>query len=125
MRKIAQTFWGTKRIRDSSNGGWEFTLKTKSSVATVVDLGLRVAGTAAMYGIGMLGGEILDQIPVLNEAAYNVVNYLSGIDVTGNLDGLVGLAGAVSGFIGSGIKLDDNSMELKSLSLKPLTLNYK
>ena len=120
MRTIADTRWGKKRVSDKEG----LTITTRSLGTNVLDLGLKVTGGAMMYGLGMLGGEIIEQIPYINEAAYGAVKSLSDIDVRGNLGGLVGMITGLAGFVKSGVKLDEETMTPKDINLVPLYLNF-
>lgn len=106
MRTIADTDWGKKRVSD--NGISKVTTYTLRK--TAADIGLGVVGGAAMYGLGLLAGDLLDQVPDVKDILPTIVNHLSGIDVRGNLDGLVGLIGAFYGFATTGLKLNDDTM---------------
>ena len=53
----------------------------------------RPIGFSVTYGLGALVGEGMDHIPYISEFIPQAVNFVSGIDVKGNLDGLVGLLG--------------------------------
>lgn len=90
-----------------------------------LDLGLKVAGAAAMYGIGRLVGEGMDHIPYLNEWIPQAVNYVSAIDIQGNIDGLVGLLGGLYGLSKSGVHLNDKTLEAKEIALTPIHLKLK
>lgn len=99
---------------------------TRSTLPKIaLDAGLKLAGAAVMYGLGTLIGEGMDHIVYLKEWIPQVVNYVSGIDVYGNIDGLMGLLGAIHGLIKSGIHLDDETLEAKKLVLTPIELKLR
>ena len=88
-----ETTWAKRTQHDN---GVTVTRTTLPKAA--LDLGLKVAGAAAMYGIGRLVGEGMDHIPYLNEWIPQAVTYVSAIDIRGNIDGLVGLLGGINLF---------------------------
>ena len=76
---------------------------TKSNLNKIgLDVGLKVVGGIACYGIGWGLGEIMDQIPYLNTWIPQAIDSISGIQVAGNLDGLVGLICGLTGIVSSG-----------------------
>ncbi len=102
------------------------TLTRPNAKKVALDLGLKVAGTAACYGIGMLVGELMDNIPYINQWIPQAVDYVSGIDVAGNLDGLVGLLGGLYGLSNSGTEtFEDNPNKLQKVELSPIKLTLK
>lgn len=120
MSYKTETTWAK---RTEHNNGITVTRSTLPK--TALDLGLKVAGAAAMYGIGRLVGEGVDHIPYLNEWIPQVVDYVSAIDIQGNIDGLVGLMGGIYGLSKSGVHLDDKTLEAKEIALTPIHLNCK
>jgi hypothetical protein len=90
-----------------------------------VDLGLKVAGAAAFYGLGLLVGELMNHFSYIKEAVPHAINYVSGINVVGNLDGLVGLLGGVYGFVKSGTETAIDPHYLRSITFGPVKVNLK
>ena len=50
-----------------------------------------------MAGLGRLIGEGIDHIPYLNTGIARTVGFVSGIDVSGHIDGLMSLIGGLYG----------------------------
>lgn len=112
-----------KMITHYDNG---ITVKIPNTKKIALDLGLKVAGAAVMYGLGRVIGEAMDYTPYLNEWIPQAVNCVSGIDIKGNLGGLVGLIGAVSGLNRSGTEtFEDDPNKLEKIKVRPFefTLN--
>ena len=62
MSYKTETTWARRTEYD--NG---VTLTRITLPKTALDLGLKVAGAAVMYGLGNLVGEVMDHIPYLNK----------------------------------------------------------
>jgi len=75
-----------------------------------------------MYGIGRLVGEGIDHVPYLKELIPQAVNYVSGIDIKGNIDGLAGILGGIYGLSKSGITLDKKTLKATKAYAAPITL---
>ncbi|MBI4147323.1 hypothetical protein HY494_01580 [Candidatus Woesearchaeota archaeon] len=106
------------------NNGIKFTRPTAQKIA--LDLGLKAAGAIVMYGLGKLVGEGMDYVPYLNEWIPRAIDYVSGIDVKGNLDGLVVLMGAVDGLNRSGTEtFEDDYNRLETIELSPIKFTVK
>jgi len=121
MVERTRTLW--KNITQYDNG---ISLTTPTFTKITLDLGLKVAGTAVCYGIGTLVGEIADQIPYLNQWIPQAVNHVSGINVEGNLHGLVALLGGLYGFANSGTKVsEDNPSKLEKIELSPASIKLR
>ncbi|PIN73767.1 hypothetical protein COV20_06120 [Candidatus Woesearchaeota archaeon CG10_big_fil_rev_8_21_14_0_10_45_16] len=118
MKQVQETDWARRTKYD--NG-----VTVTRQKHPILNLALTAGGALAMYGIGRLVGEGVDHIPYLNEWIPAAVNYVSGIDVSGNIDGLMGLLGGLYGVRESGIKLDDETLELEKLALTPIHFNKK
>lgn len=73
-------------------GGYDIKINKKA-----LNLGLIAAATILAYSCGRIAGELIDQIPYINEWIPHAVNYISGIDVKSNLDGVGGLVGIAYG----------------------------
>jgi len=115
--------WEVKTQRNV--GGIKLTTRRPTLKKAVCDLALKGAGAAAMFGIGALIGEVADHIPYINTLIPQVIDYVSGIDVAGNLDGLVGILGGVYGLSRSGVKVDEDTLRAKEAVLTPLHLNLR
>ncbi len=118
MKKTTKTKTKWETITEYDNG---WIIKRPTAKKRALDLSLKVAGATVFYGLGMLAGEVMDNIPYINQWIPQAVDYVSGIDVAGNLDGLVGLLGAVYGSRTSGTEiLEDKPNQLQKVSLTPL-----
>ena len=88
----------------------------KKTIKTIdkysLDFGSRACGFGIMYGLGGLVGERMDHIPYINELIPQAVNYVFGIDVKGNLDGLVRLVGEIYGVLKSGVRTYGEPIEV-------------
>jgi len=62
----------------------------------------------------------MDHIPVIKEWIPQFLDYASGIDVQGNLDGLFGIFGGIYGAAKSGVHLDDLTLQAKKIALYPI-----
>ena len=83
---------------------YKLKLATKN---TALSLGLKLMGGTICYYAGMGVGEIMDQLPYVREIIPQTVDYLSNIDIAGNIDGLVALIGAATGIKTSGTELSE------------------
>ena len=115
--------WLVKTERDFY--GITLTTQRPTLKKTICDLALKSAGAAAMFGIGSLVGEVADHISYLNTWIPQAIDYVSGIDVAGNLDGLVGLLGGLYGLRKSGVRLDKYTLEVKEVALTPVHFHFK
>lgn len=101
------------------------TIAYPTTKTALIDLGLRIGGCVAMYGIGLLVGDILNNIPYVNQTIPDAVKYVSHIDVEGNLDGLLALVGGIYGYAKSGLKLDKTKAVVKKIVCTPVTFTLR
>jgi hypothetical protein len=118
MSYVTKTDWASRTEYDSGHSLTRMTVKKMA-----IDSVLKIAGGAVMYSAGRLLGEGIDNVPYLNEWIPQVVKYVSGIEVQNSVDGLGGLAGLIYGVAKSGVSLDDESLEIKKISVAPFYLN--
>lgn len=118
MEKVTETNWA-RRIEYGNEDS--VTIQKHS----ILNLALTAGGVLAMYGIGRLVGDGVDHIPYLNELIPAAVNYVSGINVSGNIGGLMGLLGGLYGAIGSGITINDKTLKLEKITVTPISLIYE
>ena len=66
----------------------------------VYDIGAKVAGVVIAGGVGMLVGEILDNIPQINQASalYQFIKESYEVNLQGHLDKVFGAIGALYGY---------------------------
>lgn len=76
-----------------------------------LDLGMKVIGCTALYWLGQGAGELMDHIPGVREYVPQLMEYISGVDFTGNLNGLMGCVGIAAGLKASGIETEFQEME--------------
>ena len=75
---------------------YEWTRKSMGgTIATII-------GTVGMYYAGRLIGKGIENIPYINEAVPQIIEHISGLDISGNIKGLAGIIGGVVGYLGSG-----------------------
>ena len=117
MAYRTETKWAKRTEYDNGITVTRYTWKKRAW-----DLVLKASGAVMMYGLGRLVGEGMDHIPHINEWIPQAVDYVSGINVYGNLDGLVGLLGVISGFNKSGIRLGEKTLEAKKIVATPFSL---
>lgn len=98
----------TDRVIYPHLGGRKITLTRDRPSA--LNLGLKIGGTLAMYGLGRLFGEGIDHIPYINGGISTVVNCVSGIDITNHIDGLIGILWGFWGLRESGIKYNKETL---------------
>ena len=68
----------------------------------------------------------MEQSSSIHNAVSQTVDYVSGIDVSNNLDGLVGLISGLYGAINSGTKTrKDNPNKLEKIELSPFKITKK
>jgi hypothetical protein len=81
---------------------------------------LKIASGATCYGLGLLAGEMMDYAGI-----DHAVNFLSGLNVENNLDGIVGLLGAVQGISKSGAKINKADRDVFSeITLYPIKFSF-
>ena len=89
-----------------------------------LDLTLKTVGAGVCYGLGLLVGEAMDHVPYLSQWIPQAVDYLSGIDIQNNLDGVMGLVGAVGGLKHSGTTtFEDDPGSLETICVAPIKLH--
>ncbi len=120
---MTQTKHAKWKTETRYNNGIKFIRPNAQKIA--LDLGLKVAGATAMYGLGKLVGEGMDYVPYLNEWIPRAVDYVSGIDVKGNLDGLVALLGVVYGLNRSGTETSDDYNKLETIEVSPIRVTFR
>ena len=109
IKDVQETDWAKRTVYD--NG---VTLTRNKKV--LLNTALVIGGTAVMYGIGRLVGEGLDHVPYLQQWIPNAVDYVSGINIQGNIDGLMGLLGGLYGLNNSGIKLNKETLTPREIN---------
>jgi hypothetical protein len=124
-----QTKWATKHTWREYTGDSNFFGKSKYYYATlpsklkmVSKLGLSIAGGTLMYELGLGVGALIEQIPAVAEYISSGIEYISGLEVKGNITGVSGLAGAIYGVLDSGIKLDEN-LDFDKIRITPISIN--
>jgi len=120
MKEVTESTWMKRTEFD--NG---FTKETPKPKYYAIKLAASTVGGVAMYGLGSVAGEIVEYIPYLNEWIPTAVDYVSGIDVSENISGLVGLLGGVYGLMTSGPKLNENTLELEKVVFCPLEYDIR
>ncbi len=106
----AETKWGTKKVRRGPN--FNTTISYKSLRARAIELPIKVAGSVIPFALGNVVGEVIENIPIIDQYTNPNTNMLIGI-----------IAGAV-GFAKSGLNLD-GSMHLEAITIAPAKLNIK
>ena len=91
-----------------------------TSKKTLTDICLKASSAAMMYGIGWLGGEILDNIPYINDAITQAVYFASNINVHDNLSGLVGVVSGAYGLFKSKLIIHDEILRPTDFKIYPI-----
>ncbi|AJF61644.1 TPA: hypothetical protein HA239_03865 [Candidatus Woesearchaeota archaeon] len=103
--------------------GWTFARPNFRKVA--FDIALKAAGAALCYTAGMFAGDLLEQVPYVNQAVPQAVEYVSDIDIASNIGGLTGLIGGLYGLVYSGSKIGDDPDRLESITISSVKLYQK
>jgi hypothetical protein len=106
--------WAIKKEFD--NG---VSITSPKAKKVVYDLGLKIGGAIVTYWVGRAIGEVFEYIPYINEAATHAVDFISGIDIKGNLGELTALLFGAAGFAKSGIRLNKETLEFEGARLMP------
>jgi len=121
MKYTTKANW--KTVTKYDNG---VILTRPNAKKVALDLGLKVAGAVVCYELGTLIGELMDHIPYINQWVPQAVDFVSGIKVAGNLDGLVGLLSGIYGWGNSGTEtFEDNPDKLHTIELSPLKVTLR
>lgn len=121
-KKESKTKWGT---RYSSKKDYGFCVESKYLVVPSIltlstKMGLPILGGALGYLVGLGAGELAEHIPYMNEYLVKGAQFVSGLNLNGDLGGVGGLAGLVYGAINSGMKLDHNELVPKEVKCGPI-----
>lgn len=88
-----------------------------------LDLGLKTAGAVACYTVGTIAGDVMEHVPYLSQGVSQAINYVSDINIEGNLGGLMGLVGGIYGLKKSGSEIcKDDPSRLEKIQLGPVKL---
>ena len=109
VKEVRETNWATQRKTIHPS------FKTKA-VRTL----LKAGGAVCTYYLCRTLGEGIDHIPDVNQIIPHMVNYVSGLDIQGHIDGLTGLLGGIYGWRHSGMNLDSDTLKPKRYVLQPL-----
>ena len=117
MKNVTETRWAVRTTWDNGN---TFTRHK----GYLLDFALTMGGTLAMYGLGRLVGKGVDHTPYLQEWFPQSIKLVSGLDVSGHVDGLLALLCGGYGFAKSGLSLNDKTLELEGISLAGIRVTY-
>lgn len=90
-----------------------------------LDFGLSAGSAVLMYYAGRLVGHGLDHVPYVKEWIPDAINYISGINVHGNIQGLMGVLSGIHGLEKSGIELNQKSLKPERYCLYPFYLKCR
>jgi hypothetical protein len=116
------SFWAKKYIYIS---GDENNYKKSEFIISkhpIKSLTLSIFGGLSMYFLGRIVGTGLEYIPYVSEA-FNSFSGNNVYDLVGGVKGLLGILAGTYGFAKSGLKVNDDNLDLEKIVLSPLCFN--